>query len=92
MAPDVRRLSPSAKPRLEIRRELLNSGTSHSTVPSLLVEEGDPLLHRIDIAIRCGEVRDVVLEPFGHEHLDERLVLRLLSGLAMRKVVRGECV
>jgi hypothetical protein len=61
-------------------------------MPALALEECDPLVDRIDVAIRRCEVGDMMLEPIGHERLDEGLVLGLLLGRGVCDMMRRECV
>ena len=77
---------------MEVRSKLSDRWPLNATPASLFFKERDPLVYGIDIPIRCREVCDMVLEPLGHQRLDERLFLRLLLRTGVRDVVRCERV
>jgi hypothetical protein len=72
---------------LEVWRKLSNGRSLDAALAPFLLEERNPLVHGVDIPIGSGEVRDMVLEPFGHKRFDERFFFGMLLRLRVRDVV-----
>lgn len=92
MSADTGRSPPRTKPRLEVWGEFGNGWADYPAAAALRLEEHDPLVHRIDVAIRCSEVCNMVLNPLRHQRFNERLVFRLLLRAGVLDVVSGEGV